>query len=114
MQNCVELFDKSLVRDPRHRSNCASASAQSCKGNRTGAWPTLRTLPTIYPPARMKSRIEASHVGQIQYASFCLLPNQFENPVAARLISLSASKTRLPSRIAAEEPTSAVSGSSSV
>ena len=47
MRNCAKPLDKSPVRDPRHRSECAQASARSCKGNQTGAWPTLRTLPTV-------------------------------------------------------------------
>src|SRR5439155_21205612 len=72
MQNCVEPFDKSLVRDPRHRSDFAQASVQSCKGNQTGAWPTLRTPPTICRPARMESRIGLPLVSQIHYASFAL------------------------------------------
>src|SRR5947207_8284025 len=93
MQNCVELFDKSLVRDPRHRSDFAQASAQSCKGNRTRAWPTVRTLPTIYRPERMKSQVGPSLARQIQNVSF-VSPESVRSPVAARLISLSASKTR--------------------
>src|SRR5579864_9850035 len=70
MRNCVKPSDKSLARDPRHRSGCAQASARSCKGNRTGAWPTLQTLATIYRLVRMKSRIRQSLVAQVRYASF--------------------------------------------
>ena len=35
MRSCVKPLSKSLVRDPRHRSDSAQASARSCKGNRT-------------------------------------------------------------------------------
>src|SRR5439155_23690074 len=69
MRNCVKPLDKSLVRDPRHRSDCLQATARSCKANRTGACPTLRTPPTIYRPVRMKSRIRPYPLSQIQYAS---------------------------------------------
>src|SRR4029077_18124555 len=83
MRNCVKPLDKSLARDPRHRSGCAQASARSCKGNRTGAWPTLQTLATIYRTiyrlVMMKSRIRQSLVAQVRYAS-CALSKTSSKP----------------------------------
>src|SRR6202451_3961171 len=70
MRNCVKPLDKPLVRDRRHRSDFAQASERCCKGNRTGAWPTRRTVAYVYRTARMESRIQPFLVVQIQYCSF--------------------------------------------
>src|ERR1700728_4401716 len=59
-----------LGRDPRHRSDCAQSSARSCKENRIGAWPKLRTPPTVDRRVRTKPRIGPSLVSQVQCASF--------------------------------------------